>query len=198
MRRAMRHAHLLGAQDPLMHRLVPALVTEMGEAYPELGRAQAFIEDTLKQEEIRFRTTLGRGMGLLDEATKDLTEGGIISGKTAFTLYDTYGFPLDLTQDEARRRGLSVDNDGFEAEMSEQRQRGKANWKGSGQTANAGEWLALRDRLGQTVFTGYDAALCWMCKNTLAATCMPTRSKSKPAPCPSAPACNCAPRPKSA
>jgi len=157
MRRAMRHAHLLGAQDPLMHRLVPALVTEMGEAYPELGRAQAFIEDTLKQEEIRFRTTLGRGMGLLDEATKDLTEGGIISGKTAFTLYDTYGFPLDLTQDEARRRGLSVDNDGFEAEMSEQRQRGKANWKGSGQTANAGEWLALRDRLGQTVFTGYDA-----------------------------------------
>jgi len=156
MRRAMRHAHLLGTQDPLMHRLVPALVTEMGEAYPELGRAQAFIEDTLKQEEIRFRTTLGRGMGLLDEATKDLSEGGIISGKTAFTLYDTYGFPLDLTQDEARRRGLSVDNDGFEAEMSEQRQRGKANWKGSGQTANAGEWLAIRDRLGATQFTGYD------------------------------------------
>ncbi|WP_292039284.1 MULTISPECIES: alanine--tRNA ligase [unclassified Brevundimonas] len=156
MRRAMRHAHLLGAQDPLMHRLVPALITEMGEAYPELGRAQAFIEDTLKQEEIRFRTTLGRGMGLLDEATKDLSEGGIISGKTAFTLYDTYGFPLDLTQDEARRRGLSVDNDGFEAEMAEQRQRGKANWKGSGQTANAGEWLAIRDQLGATTFTGYD------------------------------------------
>ena len=156
MRRAMRHAHLLGAQDPLMHRLVPALVTEMGEAYPELGRAQAFIEDTMKQEEIRFRTTLGRGMGLLDEATKDLSEGGIISGHTAFTLYDTYGFPLDLTQDEARRRGLSVDNDGFEAEMAEQRQRGKANWKGSGQTANAGEWLAIRDQLGATTFTGYD------------------------------------------
>ena len=156
MRRAMRHAHLLGAQDPLMHRLVPALITEMGEAYPELGRAQAFIEDTLKQEEIRFRTTLGRGMHLLDEATKDLSEGGIISGKTAFTLYDTYGFPLDLTQDEARRRGLSVDNDGFEAEMAEQRQRGKANWKGSGQTANAGEWLAIRDQLGATTFTGYD------------------------------------------
>ncbi len=156
MRRAMRHAHLLGAQDPLMHRLVPALVTEMGEAYPELGRAQAFIEDTMKQEEIRFRTTLGRGMGLLDEATKDLSEGGVISGHTAFTLYDTYGFPLDLTQDEARRRGLSVDNDGFEAEMAEQRQRGKANWKGSGQTANAGEWLAIRDQLGATTFTGYD------------------------------------------
>jgi alanyl-tRNA synthetase len=156
MRRAMRHAHLLGAQDPLMHQLVPALVTEMGEAYPELGRAQAFIEDTLKQEELRFRTTLGRGMGLLDDATRDLSEGGIISGKTAFTLYDTYGFPLDLTQDEARRRGLSVDNDGFEAEMSEQRKRGKANWKGSGQTANAGEWLAIRDQLGATTFTGYD------------------------------------------
>ena len=156
MRRAMRHAHLLGAQDPLMHQLVPALVTEMGEAYPELGRAQAFIEDTMKQEEIRFRTTLGRGMGLLDEATKDLTEGGIISGKTAFSLYDTYGFPLDLTQDEARRRGLSVDNEGFDAEMAEQRQRGKANWKGSGQTANAGEWLSIRDRLGATEFTGYD------------------------------------------
>jgi len=157
MRRAMRHAHLLGSQDPLMHQLVPALVTEMGEAYPELGRAQAFIEDTLKQEELRFRTTLGRGMGLLDDATRDLSEGGVISGHTAFTLYDTYGFPLDLTQDEARRRGLSVDNDGFETEMAEQRKRGKANWKGSGQTANAGEWLSLRDRLGQTVFTGYDA-----------------------------------------
>ena len=156
MRRAMRHAHLLGASDPLMHRLVPALVTEMGEAYPELKRAQAFIEDTLKQEEIRFRTTLGRGMGLLEDATRDLQQGGVIAGQTAFTLYDTYGFPLDLTQDEARRRGFTVDVDGFEAAMAEQRERGKANWKGSGQSANAGEWLALRDRLGPTVFTGYD------------------------------------------
>ena len=156
MRRAMRHAHLLGASDPLMHRLVPALVTEMGEAYPELKRAQAFIEDTLKQEEIRFRTTLGRGMGLLEDATRDLPQGGIIAGQTAFALYDTYGFPLDLTQDEARRRGFTVDVDGFEAAMAEQRERGKANWKGSGQSANAGEWLALRDRLGPTVFTGYD------------------------------------------
>ena len=157
MRRAMRHAHLLGASDPLMHRLVPALVTEMGEAYPELKRAQAFIEDTLKQEEIRFRTTLGRGMGLLEDATHDLPQGGIIAGQTAFTLYDTYGFPLDLTQDEARRRGFTVDVDGFEAAMAEQRERGKANWKGSGQSANAGEWLALRDRLGPTVFSGYEA-----------------------------------------
>jgi len=157
MRRAMRHAHLLGAADPLMHRLVPTLVDQMGEAFPELARAQASIEDTMKQEEIRFRTTLGRGMGLLDEATSGLSEGGVISGQTAFTLYDTYGFPLDLTQDEARRRGLSVDNDAFDAAMAEQRERGKANWKGSGQTADAGEWLALRDRLGSTVFTGYDS-----------------------------------------
>ncbi|MBA4804628.1 MAG: alanine--tRNA ligase [Brevundimonas sp.] len=156
MRRAMRHAHLLGASEPLMHRLVPALVAEMGEAYPELRRAQAFIEDTLKQEEIRFRTTLGRGMGLLEDATRELQPGGVIAGQTAFTLYDTYGFPLDLTQDEARRRGFSVDTEGFDAAMAEQRERGKANWKGSGQSANAGEWLALRDRLGPTVFTGYD------------------------------------------
>ncbi|MBJ7486691.1 alanine--tRNA ligase, partial [Brevundimonas sp.] len=157
MRRAMRHAHLLGAADPLMHRLVPTLVDQMGEAFPELARAQASIEDTMKQEEIRFRTTLGRGMGLLDEATSGLSEGGVISGQTAFTLYDTYGFPLDLTQDEARRRGLSVDNDAFDAAMAQQRERGKANWKGSGQTASAGEWLSLRDRLGPTIFTGYDA-----------------------------------------
>ena len=156
MRRAMRHAHLLGASEPLMHRLVPTLVSEMGEAYPELKRAQAFVEDTLKQEEIRFRTTLGRGMGLLEDATRDLTAGGTISGQTAFSLYDTYGFPLDLTQDEARRRGFTVDTEGFDAAMAEQKQRGKANWKGSGQAANAGEWLALRDRLGPTVFTGYD------------------------------------------
>ncbi len=158
MRRAMRHAHLLGATDPLMHRLVPTLVAEMGEAYPELKRAQASVEDTMKQEEIRFRTTLGRGMGLLEDATRDLAPGGVIPGRTAFSLYDTYGFPLDLTQDEARRRGFTVDTDGFDAAMEEQKIRGKANWKGSGQTASAGEWLALKDRLGPTVFTGYDAA----------------------------------------
>jgi alanyl-tRNA synthetase len=157
MRRAMRHAHLLGAADPLMHRLVPTLISEMGEAYPELARAQASIEDTLKQEEIRFRTTLGRGMGLLEDATQDLSEGGVIPGRTAFTLYDTYGFPLDLTQDEARRRGFTVDTEAFDAAMEEQKTRGKANWKGSGQAASTGEWLALKDRLGPTVFTGYDA-----------------------------------------
>ena len=156
MRRAMRHAHLLGASEPLMHRLVPTLVSEMGEAYPELKRAQPFVEDTLKQEELRFRTTLGRGMALFEGAVADLPEGGVLPGQTAFSLYDTYGFPLDLTQDEARRRGYTVDEAGFEAAMTEQRDRSREHWKGSGQAASAGEWLALRDRLGPTVFTGYD------------------------------------------
>jgi alanyl-tRNA synthetase len=156
MRRAMRHAHLLGAAEPLMHRLVPTLVGEMGEAYPELKRAQHAIADTLRQEEERFRTTLGRGMSLLDQATKDLSDGQAIPGDTAFTLYDTYGFPLDLTEDEARRRGLSVDLEGYEAAMKRQREMGKANWKGSGQAATAGAWLALRERLGPSQFTGYD------------------------------------------
>jgi alanyl-tRNA synthetase len=157
MRRAMRHAHLLGAADPLMHRLVPTLVQEMGEAYPELGRAQAFIEDTLKQEEIRFRTTLGRGMNLFDQATTGFKAGDMLDGQTAFTLYDTYGFPLDLTQDEARRRGFSVNVDGFEAAMAEQRDRSREHWKGSGQTASASAWLALRDQHGGTEFTGYES-----------------------------------------
>jgi alanyl-tRNA synthetase len=140
-----------------MHRLVPTLVAEMGEAYPELRRAEAFITDTLKQEEIRFRTTLGRGMGLLEDAARDLGEGGVLSGQTAFTLYDTYGFPLDLTQDEARRRGFTVDTEAFDAAMEAQRSRSREHWTGSGQTASTGEWLALRERLGPTVFTGYDA-----------------------------------------
>jgi alanyl-tRNA synthetase len=157
MRRAMRHAHLLGAQDPLMHRLVPTLVSEMGEAYPELKRAQAFVEDTLKQEEIRFRTTLSKGMSLFEDAARDMKPGDMLDGRTAFTLYDTYGFPLDLTQDEARRRGFSVNVDGFQDAMAQQRARSREHWKGSGQQANAGEWLSIRDRLGPTVFTGYDA-----------------------------------------
>lgn len=156
MRRAMRHAHLLGAAEPLMHRLVPTLVNEMGEAYPELRRAQAFIEDTLKQEEIRFRTTLGRGMSLFEDATSGFKPGDMLDGQTAFALYDTYGFPLDLTQDEARRRGFSVNTEGFEEAMAQQRDRSREHWKGSGQSAAAGEWLALRDRLGPTRFTGYD------------------------------------------
>ncbi|TFW11773.1 alanine--tRNA ligase [Brevundimonas intermedia] len=156
MRRAMRHAHLLGAADPLMHRLVPTLVAQMGDAYPELARAQPFIEDTLKQEEVRFRTTLGRGMALFDTAVQGFRPGDMLDGQTAFTLSDTYGFPLDLTQDEARRRGFSVNVDGFEEAMAQQRQRSREHWKGSGQTANTNEWLAIRDRMGPTVFTGYD------------------------------------------
>ncbi|MGQ2992232.1 alanine--tRNA ligase [Brevundimonas sp.] len=157
MRRAMRHSHLLGAADPLMHRLVPTLVSEMGEAYPELGRAQAFVEDTLKQEEIRFRTTLSKGMTLFDTAVQGFRPGDMLDGQTAFTLSDTYGFPLDLTQDEARRRGFSVNIDGFEEAMAQQRARSREHWKGSGQQANTAEWLKARDRLGPTVFIGYDA-----------------------------------------
>ena len=156
MRRAMRHAHLLGAADPLMHRLAPVLIKEMGEAYPELTRAAPVIVETLRQEEERFRTTLGRGMSLLDEATKDLTAGGVLAGETAFKLYDTYGCPLDLTQDAVRAKGLSVDVDGFDAAMNRQKAMGKENWTGSGQAGQAAVWLALRERLGGTQFTGYD------------------------------------------
>jgi alanyl-tRNA synthetase len=156
MRRAMRHAHLLGAEEPLMWRLVPALIGQMGEAYPELRRAEAFITETLRQEEERFRRTLGRGMGLLEEATAGLDTGGVLSGATAFTLYDTYGFPLDLTQDAVRARGLTVDVAGFESAMAEQRARSRENWAGSGEKAVGSEWLRLRDRLGPTRFTGYE------------------------------------------
>ena len=157
MRRAMRHAHLLGATDPLMHRLAPTLIAEMGEAYPELRRAEAAIVDTLRQEEERFRRTLGRGMTLLDEATASLNEGDVLSGETAFKLYDTYGFPIDLTQDAVRAKGLTVDLEGFDAAMARQRDMAREAWTGSGQVAAAGEWFAIRDRLGPTEFVGYDA-----------------------------------------
>jgi alanyl-tRNA synthetase len=156
MRRAMRHAHLLGAADPLMHRLAPVLAVEMGGAYPELVRAQPLIVETLRAEEERFRRTLGRGMALLDEATAPLAEGGVLSGETAFKLYDTYGFPLDLTQDAVRAKGLSVDTDGFDAAMERQRAQGREAWTGSGQSAQGAGWLAVRDRLGPTDFTGHD------------------------------------------
>jgi len=157
MRRAMRHAHLLGAADPLMHRLVPTLVAQMGEAYPELKRAEPAIIDTLRQEEERFRRTLGRGMGLLDEATASLKEGDVLSGETAFKLYDTYGFPLDLTQDAVRAKGLTVNLEEFDKAMARQREMARENWTGSGQVAAAGEWFAIRDRLGPTEFVGYEA-----------------------------------------
>ncbi|HEX4709854.1 alanine--tRNA ligase [Phenylobacterium sp.] len=156
MRRAMRHAHLLGAADPLMHRLAPTLIEQMGEAYPELKRAEPAIVDTLRQEEERFRRTLGRGMSLLDEATAGLNEGDVLSGETAFKLYDTYGFPLDLTQDAVRAKGLTVDLAGFDAAMARQREQAREAWTGSGQVAAAGEWFAIRDRLGPTEFVGYE------------------------------------------
>jgi len=157
MRRAMRHAHLLGAAEPLMHRLAPTLVEQMGDAYPELKRAEPLIVETLRQEEERFRTTLGRGMGLLEEATAGLAAGGVLPGDVAFKLYDTYGFPLDLTQDAVRARGLTVDTDGFDRAMEEQRERARENWKGSGQQASATAWFPVRDRVGATEFTGYEA-----------------------------------------
>ena len=156
MRRAMRHAHLLGAADPLMWRLVPALVEQMGAAYPELVRAEALITETLRQEEERFRTTLGRGMGLLEEATSGLADGGVLAGETAFKLYDTYGFPLDLTQDAVRARGITVDLDGFDAAMARQKATAREAWSGSGDRAQTAEWIKLRDRLGPTAFTGYE------------------------------------------
>ncbi|CAI9402394.1 Alanine--tRNA ligase [Pleomorphomonas sp. T1.2MG-36] len=156
MRRAMRHAHLLGAQDPLLHRLVPALVREMGQAYPELVRAEALITETLKLEESRFRRTLARGLGLLDEATGGLAQGGSLDGETAFKLYDTYGFPLDLTQDALKARGISVDTDGFAAAMERQKAEARANWAGSGEAATETVWFGLREKVGATEFLGYD------------------------------------------
>jgi alanyl-tRNA synthetase len=156
MRRAMRHAHLLGATEPLMHRLVPALVAQMGEAYPELRRAEPVVVETLRQEEVRFRTTLGRGVALLEEATAGLSEGGVLPGETAFKLYDTYGFPLDLTQDALRARGIGVDVVGFDAAMDAQRKRARESWAGSGQQAEGAIWLALRERFGPSAFRGYD------------------------------------------
>jgi len=155
MRRAMRYAHILGKVD-VMHGLAPVLVQEMGAAYPELRRAEPVIVETLRQEEERFGRLLGRGMPLLEEATRGLDEGGVLPGETAFKLYDTYGFPLDLTQDAVRAKGLTVDTEGFEAAMDRQRQMARENWAGSGQTAQGAEWFALRDRLGPTDFTGYD------------------------------------------
>jgi alanyl-tRNA synthetase len=156
MRRAMRHAHLLGATEPLMHRLVPTLVGEMGEAYPELRRGEPAIAETLRQEEERFQRTLGRGMALLEEATAGMADGDVLSGETAFKLYDTYGFPLDLTQDAVRNRGIHVDLDAFDRAMSAQRALARENWAGSGEQAQGAVWLSLRERLGPTIFRGYE------------------------------------------
>jgi alanyl-tRNA synthetase len=156
MRRAMRHAQLLGAKDPLMHRLVWALVREMGQAYPELVRAENLIEETLRLEETRFRKTLDRGLTILDEKSSSLKKGDMFDGDTAFTLYDTYGFPLDLTQDALRSRGIGVDIASFTDAMDRQRAKARESWKGSGDTASESVWFPLREKLGATEFLGYD------------------------------------------
>jgi alanyl-tRNA synthetase len=155
MRRAMRHAHLLGAKDPLMHRLVPALVAEMGAAYPELIRAQPLIEATLQQEEKQFRRTLDKGLKLLDEATAGMALGSTLAGETAFKLYDTFGFPYDLTEDALRAQGLQVDREGFDAAMAEQKRAARAAWKGSGEKASDELWYDLVEEKGGTEFIGY-------------------------------------------
>ena len=157
MRRAMRHAHLLGAREPGMHRLVPALIGEMGAAYPELGRAQPAIESALEQEEGRFQRTLGRGLALLDDASVDLSEGDTLPGETAFKLYDTYGFPIDLTQDILRGRGMSVDEAGFDSAMARQKEGSKAAGFTSGDDASGEVWFKIRDAVGATEFLGYSA-----------------------------------------
>ena len=156
MRRAMRHAQLLGAREPLMWKLVPTLVREMGQAYPELVRAEALITETLRLEETRFRRTLERGLAILDQETRNLGPGDRLKGEVAFTLYDTFGFPLDLTQDALRPRGIAVDVEGFNAAMERQREAARASWTGSGEAAAEGAWFGLRDRVGPTEFLGYE------------------------------------------
>jgi alanyl-tRNA synthetase len=156
MRRAMRHIELLGARDPMMFKLVPTLVREMGAAYPELSRAQGLIEETLKLEESRFRKTLDRGLKLLDDESGSLKAGDTFSGTTAFKLYDTYGFPLDLTQDALRPRGIAVDTDAFGKAMEAQRAEARKAWKGSGEAKTDTIWFEMRDTHGASEFLGYD------------------------------------------
>jgi alanyl-tRNA synthetase len=156
MRRAMRHAHILGAQEPMVYRLVPVLVHEMGDAFPELARAQPLITETLKLEEGRFKRTLGTGLKLLEDETRALSAGGTLRGDVAFKLYDTFGFPLDLTQDVLRARDIKVDNEGFEKAMDEQRAKARAAWAGSGETADQAIWFDVRQKAGATEFLGYD------------------------------------------
>jgi alanyl-tRNA synthetase len=156
MRRAMRHAELLGVKEPLMWQLVPILVREMGQAYPELVRAQPLVTETLKLEEVRFRRTLERGLTLLEDASQSLKKGDMFDGETAFTLYDTYGFPLDLTQDALKPRGIGVDIASFTDAMERQRAKARASWAGSGEAAAGAVWFALREKLGATEFLGYE------------------------------------------
>ncbi|HEY3910092.1 MAG TPA: alanine--tRNA ligase [Stellaceae bacterium] len=158
MRRAMRHAHLLGSKDPLVWRLVPALVRQMGAAYPELARAEPLITETVRLEEEGFKQTLGRGLTLLEEMAegKGLKDERTLDGGVAFALYDTYGFPLDLTQDILRPRGIDVDIGKFDQEMAAARARSRASWVGSGEAATEAVWFALREELGATEFLGYE------------------------------------------
>ena len=156
MRRAMRHAHLLGAKDPVMHRLVSALIGQMGAAYPELGQGQRLIEEPLLNEEVRFKQTLDRGLKLLDDELSCLPDGAVLPGTAAFKLYDTYGFPLDLTQDALREKGRGVDTDGFDTAMAAQKAKARAAWSGIGQAADASFWFDIVDASGTTDFLGYD------------------------------------------
>ena len=156
MRRAMRHAHLMSCEDPLLFKLVPTLVQQMGQAFPELTRAQALISETLELEENRFKHTLDRGLGLLEEETGKLPEGGELPGEVAFKLYDTYGFPLDLTQDALRGQGFSVDLGGFNTAMEKQRADARAAWSGSGDAATEQVWFDIREQNGATEFLGYE------------------------------------------
>jgi alanyl-tRNA synthetase len=156
MRRAMRHAHLLGAKDPLMYRLVPALVRQMSDAYPELSRAQALITETLKLEETRFRKTLENGLKLLGDASSKLTHGAVFPGDVAFKLYDTFGFPLDLTEDALKPRGITVDTATFNTSMEKQKEDARKAWKGSGEAATETIWFEIKEKTGATEFLGYD------------------------------------------
>lgn len=156
MRRAMRHAYLLGVKEPMMYKLLPALQKEMGEAYPELHRAEALITETIKAEEMRFLKTLDKGMRLLDDEARNLKEGDELSGATAFKLYDTYGFPLDLTQDALRNKNMQVDVKGFDEAMEKQRAEARKNWAGSGDAGTEKVWFEIQDKLGAADFLGYN------------------------------------------
>lgn len=156
MRRAMRHAHMMGCKEPLMWRLVPALVRLMGDVFPELVRAQALMTETLRLEETRFKETLGRGLKLLDIETDKLADGGVLPGEVAFRLYDTYGFPLDLTQDVLRGKRMTVDTRGFEDAMERQKAEARKAWAGSGESATDAVWFEVKEKIGGTEFLGYE------------------------------------------
>ena len=179
MRRAMRHAQLMGCTEPLMFRLVPALVAQMGQAFPELVRAQGLITETLKLEETRFKQTLDRGLKLLDEETARLGEKGTLAGDVAFKLYDTFGFPLDLTQDALRGRGMDVDLVGFDAAMAKQKADARKAWSGSGEAATETVWFETKEKVGASEFLGYDTEKA----EARSSPCWSTASRStRPAP----------------